>query len=165
MTKFRAAVAVLAFSAAGAVGLALDEYYTSEAIIPVPGDVPTLGFGSTKGVRMGDTTTPPKALRRFISEIKTDYEGPLKKCLTGQLSQSEYDTLVKESYNAGAGAICREIAPKFNAAKTEEDYAAACDSFIGWRETVKGKSCRVRANDCYGLVVRRKAASESCKKS
>jgi len=164
MIKQRIAAVALVFSAAGAVSLALDEYYTGTAVIPVPGDVPTIGFGSTKGVKMGDTTTPPKALRRFITEINTDYEGPLKKCLTGQLTQSEYDALVKESYNAGAGAICREIAPKFNAAKTEEDFAAACDSFIGWRETVRGRSCKDRANNCYGLVVRRKAAAELCKK-
>jgi len=36
-------------------------------VIPVKGDVPTIGFGTTTGVKLGDTTTPPKALARALT--------------------------------------------------------------------------------------------------
>jgi lysozyme len=160
--KARTAVAALFFSATGAVTLVLNENFTDHAVIPVPGDVPTIGLGSTEGVKMGDKITVPAAFRRFIVEINKNYEGPLKKCLTAPLSQAEYDSLVDLSYNAGGGAVCREIAPLFNAAKTEEDYAAACKAIEGWRITVKGKDCRDRKNNCYGLVTRRQEERAIC---
>ena len=64
--RARTAVAGLALSAATLVGLALSEGYTDKAVIPVPGDRPTKGFGATfnpdgSAVRLGDTTTPPRA--------------------------------------------------------------------------------------------------------
>ena len=66
MRRPRTAVAALGLSAAALVGLVLREGYSDRAIIPVKGDVPTLGFGSTTRadgslVRLGDTTTPPQA--------------------------------------------------------------------------------------------------------
>jgi lysozyme len=47
MRRSRTAVAALGLSAAALVGLVLHEGYSDRAIIPVKGDVPTLGFGST----------------------------------------------------------------------------------------------------------------------
>ena len=60
----RRTVAALTLSAAALVGIVLHEGYTDRAVIPVKGDVPTIGFGTTTGVKLGDTTTPPKALAR-----------------------------------------------------------------------------------------------------
>ena len=40
-------------AAAVLVAIAVAEGYVRDAMIPVPGDVPTVGFGSTKDVRMG----------------------------------------------------------------------------------------------------------------
>lgn len=65
--KQRAAIASLALAASTLVGLALHEGYTDRAVIPVPGDVPTKGFGTTRNadgspVKMQDTTTPQRAL-------------------------------------------------------------------------------------------------------
>ncbi len=55
----RGSVTVLALSAAALVGIVLHEGYTDRAVIPVKGDVPTIGFGTTTGVKLGDTITPP----------------------------------------------------------------------------------------------------------
>ncbi|WP_297832981.1 hypothetical protein [Thermomonas sp.] len=55
-------MAALTLSAAALVGIVLHEGYTDRAVIPVKGDVPTIGFGTTTDVKIGDTTTPPKAL-------------------------------------------------------------------------------------------------------
>ena len=51
----RITVAALSLSAAAFIGLVVHEGYTDRAVIPVTGDVPTIGFGTTGGVKMGDT--------------------------------------------------------------------------------------------------------------
>ncbi len=60
----RLSVAALALSAIGFAGIVAHEGYSDKAIIPVPGDKPTIGFGTTEGVKAGDTITPPKAVIR-----------------------------------------------------------------------------------------------------
>ena len=96
----RRTVAGLTLSAAALVGIVLHEGYTDRAVIPVKGDVPTIGFGTTTGVKLGDTTTPPKALARALTDVQ-QFEGALKQCVTVPLAQHEYDALVSFSYNDG----------------------------------------------------------------
>ena len=120
--RARVGIAALALSAAGFVGIALTESYTDRAVIPVPGDVPTLGFGTTEGVKMGDKTTPPKALVRALSDV-SKFEGALKRCVKVELHQWEYDAFVSLAYNIGPGAFCGStLVKKLNAG----DYAGAC---------------------------------------
>lgn len=165
----RIPVAALALSASALVGIAMHEVYVGYAY-PDSGSVWTIGFGSTKGVKPGDKTTPERALMRLNKEIDDEYAATVKKCLTVPLHQHEFDSLVSLAYNAGAGAVCREIAPLFNRAKTDADYAKACafitdgpgGDYPGWRATVKGQDCRIRANNCYGLVIRRANERAMC---
>lgn len=46
-----------------------DEGFSSVAYIPVKGDVPTIGYGFTKGVKIGDTITRDQADIRLRKEI------------------------------------------------------------------------------------------------
>ena len=78
----RRTVAALTLSAAALVGIVLHEGYTDRAVIPVKGDVPTIGFGTTTGVKVGDTTTPPKALARALTDVQ-QFEGALIQGLKG----------------------------------------------------------------------------------
>jgi lysozyme len=105
LNKYRIVVAALGLSAAGFGSLALYEGYCASACIPVPGDVPTIGLGSTKDVKLGDKITPPVAIARALREIRT-YEDALKGCVTVPLTQGEYDAYVDLAYNIGAGAFC-----------------------------------------------------------
>jgi lysozyme len=127
--KTRSAVAVLALSAAGFVGIISHEGYTERAVIPVPGDVPTIGLGSTvhedgSPVQMGETITPPKAIRLSVAHIAKD-EVQLRKCFFGdsKLYQHEWDAYVSLGYNIGFGAVCRSSIP---AKVRAEQYEAAC---------------------------------------
>jgi len=79
--KRRTIVGSLALSAVALVSLVLSEGYTDRAVIPVKGDVPTIGFGTTQGVRMGDTITPPRALARALMDVN-QFEGAIKRCVT-----------------------------------------------------------------------------------
>jgi lysozyme len=84
-TNPRIVVAALSLSAAAFGGMVLHESYSDKAIIPVRGDVQTIGFGTTEGVKMGDTITPPKAVVRALQDV-AKFEGAVKQCVTVPLA-------------------------------------------------------------------------------
>lgn len=126
--RTRQIAAALTLSASAIVGIALHEGYRDTAYIPVPGDVPTIGFGTTEGVKMGDLITPPKALARALTDVQK-FEGALKQCVRVPLHQYEYDAFVSLAYNIGSGAFCGStLVRKLNAG----DYAGACAEIDRW---------------------------------
>jgi lysozyme len=128
----------------------MSESYTSTAVIPVPGDVPTIGFGTTEGVKLGDKITPPVALQRALMDVQK-FEGALKQCVKVPLSQNEYDSLTSLSYNIGSGAFCGStLVRKLNAG----DYAGACLEIKRW-DKFQGKPLR-------GLTLRRQREYTEC---
>ena len=155
----RRTVAGLTLSAAALVGIVLHEGYTDRAVIPVKGDVPTIGFGTTTGVKLGDTTTPPKALARALTDVQ-QFEGALKTCVTVPMAQHEYDALVSSSYNVSRRALCQSF---FNGTATAENYTGACAELLRWR-FFQGKDCALPTNArlCGGLATRREAEYRQC---
>ena len=150
----------LVLSAAGLVSILGLEGYTDKAVIPVPGDKPTLGFGTTAGVKMGDRTTPPKALARALSDVQK-YEGALKQCVKVPLHPYEYDAFVSLAYNVGPGAFCgSRLVARLNGL----DYVGACAEITRWRY-YQGKDCSLQANQrlCGGLWVRRQGEAARCR--
>jgi lysozyme len=139
------------------VGLVTYEGYTEEAIIPVPGDVPTLGFGTTGGVKLGDKTTPPKALRRALIDIQK-FEGAVKSCVRMPLTQTEYDLLVDFSYQYGAATLCKStMVREINAG----NYEASCRGYLLYKR-VAGRDCSLPGSTCRGVWVRSKARYDAC---
>ncbi len=146
----RTTIAALGLSASGLVGIALSEGYTGRAVIPVPGDVPTVGFGTTGGVKLGDTTTPPKALERALRDVQK-FEGALKQCVTVPLAQYEYDSYVALAYNIGPYNFCSStLVRKLNAG----DYMGACSEILRWN--------RAGGRVVDGLTARRKREYQLC---
>ena len=149
--RHRIAVAVLSLSAAAFGGLVAYEGYSDRAIIPVPGDVPTIGFGTTEDVQMGDTITPLKAVERALQDV-TRFEGAIKQCVRVPLHQYEYDAAIQLSYNIGPTAFCNStVVRRFNAG----DYEGACEAFLMWNK-VNGRVVR-------GLVLRRQKEYRLCR--
>lgn len=167
----RIAIAALSLSAAGFVSLVAHEGYSDRAIIPIKGDRPTVGFGSTfrddgTPVQMGDTITPPKAVARSYAHIAKD-ESRLKQCVTAPLTQYEYDTLVDHAYQYGAAATCNSTIVKLTNAQR---YEEACDAYLEWKYmkykiggTWHKKDCSIRSNGCYGVWLRSIARQRKCK--
>lgn len=148
--KRRVPATAWALSAVGLVAIAMFEGYSDRAIIPVPGDVPTIGFGTTSGVKLGDRTTPQQALGRALSDI-SKFEGAIRECVKVPLHQHEYDVAVTFSYNVGSKAFCSStLVRRWNAG----DYAGGCDELARW-VYVKGR--RVQ-----GLVNRRDRERRQC---
>ena len=155
----RRSLAALSLSAAALVGIVLHEGYSDRAIIPVPGDVPTIGFGTTAGVKLGDTITPPQALARALVDVQ-QFEGAIKTCVTVPLTQNEYDAYVSFAYNVGSRAFCQStLVKKLNLG----DFKGACDELLRWRY-FQGKDCALPENRrlCGGLVKRREAEYRQC---
>lgn len=162
MSASRVAIAALSLSAAGLVGIALHEGYTERAVRPLPTDVPTVGFGTTRRpdgspVQMWDVVTPPQALARALADVQR-FEGALRQCVRVPLHQHEYDAYLSFAYNVGASAFCSStMARRLNAG----DYAGACSEFSRWT-FFQGKDCKDPSNRCAGLVMRRMEERKKC---
>ena len=109
--QVRSALGVLVLAASTLVGIAVHEGYKDEAYIPVPGDVPTIGYGTTAGVKMGDKTTPTRSLVRLLDELEGVYAQGVKRCVTVPLYQYEYEAFVRLAYNVGVPTFCRKALP------------------------------------------------------
>ena len=154
-SRQRTAIGSLALLASTLVGLALSESYSDKAIIPVPGDRPTTGFGTTfnadgSPVRMGQVTTPPRALVDLLRDA-SKFEQAVKRCAPVPMYPHEYSVFVQFTYNVGESAFCKStLAKKLNAL----DYAGACQELLRW-DKVQGRTVR-------GLTLRRQAEYREC---
>lgn len=161
----RLAVAALSLSAVGFAGIALQEGYSDQAIIPVPGDVPTYGLGSTvredgNPVQLNDRIRPQQAIRLAVRDIGAK-EAQLRDCFgTATLTQAEWDAYVDLAYNVGVGAVCRSsIISKVQ----RQAYAAGCRTILDFKR-VQGRDCSAPENArfCGGVWGRRQAAYRLC---
>lgn len=145
-------VAALSVSAVMAVSLWVAEGYTDKAVIPVEGDRPTYGFGSTfrsdgTPVQMGDKTNPVDAVQRSLAHIQKDEIG-IRRCVTAPLSQTEYDLMVDFSYQYGVRRLCNStMVRKANV----RDYAGSCKGYLEYKK-VQGYDCSTPGNKrCWGV--------------
>ena len=121
-------IAAISLSATALVAIALHEGYKENAYLPMAGDIPTIGFGTTSGVKLGDKTSPEKALQVALRDIQK-FEGALKQCVKVPLTQGEYDVYISLSYNIGSGNFCRStLVKKLNG----QDYEGACKEILRW---------------------------------
>ena len=147
--KRRAPLAALAISGAGLVAIAGYEGFVGQAYRDIVG-VWTIGFGTTKGVKPGDTITPVKALERKGEDLRK-FHKEISSCVKVPLTQNEYDAYMSLSYNIGPTAFCGStLVKKLNA----KDYEGACKEILRWNRA-GGKVVR-------GLVIRRESEYRLC---
>ena len=146
----RVRLAGLSLSAAALIGLAVHEGYRDTAYIPVPGDVPTIGFGTTEGVKLGDKITPIKALERKLSDVQK-FEGAIRECVGAPLYQHEYDAYTSLAYNIGPKAFCDSTLVRL---LNQERYEEACRQILRW-DKFKGQPLP-------GLTKRRQDEFKKC---
>ena len=163
----RVAIASLGLSASGLVAIAVQEHYTDEAVIPVKGDVPTVGFGMTRRpdgspVRLGDRTTPVEALQRTLAYTQ-EADTKIKRCVTAPLHQAEYDLMADFGYQYGIGALCASsMVSRANAG----DYAGSCEAYALYRKA-GGYDCSTLVDGqpnkrCWGVWARSQARRAKC---
>ena len=82
------------------------EGFRGKAYIPVPGDVPTIGYGFTHGVRMGDTMSREEADARLITEL-VPYEQAVQRGCTNPPNQNQFDAMVLLCFNIGISGFLK----------------------------------------------------------
>lgn len=164
LTPVRLFIGALAVSAAGFASTALNEDFIGKAKIPTKNDRCTNGFGSTfredgSPVQCGEVITPPQAIVRSLTHIAKDEAG-IKACVTGALSQKEYDLLVDFTYQYGVAATCKSsIVRHYNAG----NYSQACEAYAQYKYS-GGYDCSTPGNRiCAGVYTRSLARRDACK--
>lgn len=146
----RQELAALTLSATALIAIVYHEGYRENAYIPIAGDVPTIGYGTTKGVKLGDKTDPLSALSTAHRDIKT-FEGAIKSCVKVPLYQWEYDAYTSLAYNIGGSAFCNSTLVRMLNAGRYED---ACKQILRW-DKFQGKPL-------VGLTKRRNEEYKRC---
>lgn len=145
----------LVISVVGLGTITIHEGYSNKAYIPIPGDVPTIGYGNTtyangSRVQIGDTITRIEATELLGNKVNT-FERQVKSCVKVPLSQNEYDSFVSLTYNIGGQAFCNStLVKKLNT----YDYEGACKEILKW-DKFRGKSLK-------GLTKRRVQEYKQC---
>lgn len=146
----RIAIAALSLSATALVSIALHESYREDAYLPTRDDVPTIGFGTTEGVKIGDSITPERALVRLLADA-SKFERAVKRCAPVPMHMHEFSAFVSLTYNIGEGAFCGStLARKLR----DLDYTGACKEILRWN--------RQAGRELRGLTIRRKAEYALC---
>ena len=114
-------------------------------------DVPTIAYGRTKEVQMGDTCTQQQA-EDWLEEELVEYEGYVEKAVTVPLEQNQFDALVSWTYNLGPSNLTRSSMLRVLNAS---DYDNVPEQIMRWNKA----GGRVLA----GLVRRREAEAEMFK--
>ena len=116
-----------------------------EAYLPTPDDVPTIGYGHTKGVQMGDTCTEEEA-EAFLRADLAWAEAAVESATQVDLTDNEFAALVSITFNIGQtnfdrSTLLREL--------NQRDFVDASAQFLVWD--------RQRGVELPGLERRRKA--------
>ena len=128
MINPRRAAAALAVSATAIISIAQMEDYKGSAYLDSV-QVPTIGFGTTEGVKMGDHIDPVRALVRLQTGAEKRAD-EIRKCIGDvPLYQHEWDAYVSMSYNIGSSAFCHSTLLKKLKAR---DYPGACAEIKRW---------------------------------
>jgi lysozyme len=116
--------------------------------------IPTICFGETRGVKMGDKATAEQCKGMLIDRLD-EFSAGIDRCLPGNLPYPVYVAFLSVSYNIGTQAFCgSSMARKANAG----DIPGACDALLLWdRATVAGVKVKIP-----GLTRRRVEERELC---
>ena len=143
----KAAVAMAAVSLVGAFeGLRTYAYRD-------PVGIPTICFGETRGVKMGDKATVDECKGMLSDALANEYAVKMEKCIRNpeNVPDTSYIAFLSFTYNVGSGAFCKStLARKLNAG----DLDGACYELKKW-----DKAMGIRLP---GLTKRRAAEMALC---
>jgi lysozyme len=92
------------------------------------GGVPTIGWGHTRGVKLGDTCTVSEAADWFMDDTH-DAVNAVIRSLDVPVNQCQFDALVAFTFNVGAGSEAHSHLIQF---VNGRHFEAAADEFQRW---------------------------------
>ena len=115
-----------------------------------PVGIPTICFGETKAVKLGDRLTIDQCKDMLAARVE-EFGAGVDRCVTSVLPPTRKAALVSFSYNVGINAFCGStLVKKLNAG----DVAGACNELNRWT--------RAGGIVLPGLVKRRAEEREMC---
>lgn len=100
------------------------------AYMPTPQDVPTIGYGHTDGVQMGDTCTAEEA-EAWLREDLAEAEACVEESVAKLLHENEHAALVSLCFNIGRHAFAGSTLVRL---LNEGDFDAAQAQFKRWNK-------------------------------
>lgn len=122
----------IGLTVAGALAIGLVGGYEglrTKAYYDVVG-VPTVCFGETRGVEMGDSYTVDEC-KAMLGTALTEFETGMRKCMVrpDAVPDKPYVAFLSFTYNVGVGAFCKStLARKLNSG----DMRGACNELAKW---------------------------------
>lgn len=93
-----------------------------------PSLIPTIGYGHTTGVKIGDTITQADAERYLLQDIKR-FEQAVTALVTVPVNENQFSALVSFTFNVGVGAFkSSTLLKKLNL----RDYKGCSNEFDRW---------------------------------
>lgn len=166
--RVRVAVALLTVSAAGFATWQASESFVAKPMIPTKGDVPTIGYGSTRyedgrPVRLSDAPITRERGEVLARNLMSADEVLFRASLPGvKLHQEEYDLYMDFVGQFGIGNW-RQSSPRKHLLAGR--YRAACDSLLLWKKQA-GRDCSKPENwgpnGCKGVWTRQLERHKKC---
>lgn len=116
-----------------------------------PVGIPTICFGETRGVRMGDVATAEQC-RGMLADRLAEFGAGIAPCLPADIPDESRAAFLSAAYNIGTGAFC---ASSMSRRALAGDLGGACDALLMWD---KAKGIRLP-----GLTKRRAAEQALCR--
>lgn len=112
--------------------------------------VPTVCYGETKGVHMGDVYTKEKCASMFVERLD-EFAARVEKCVEKPMSDKTEVAFVSLAYNIGWGGFCRShVVRLYNDGQLRE----ACDAMLAFN--------RAGGRPVTALTHRRQAERKLC---
>lgn len=93
-------------------------------------NIPTIGVGHIKGVKMGDVITMEQADAFLANDLKAA-ESAINNCVKVLLEQHQFDALASWTFNLGGGALAGSTMLKCLNAK---QFDQAADEMLKWNK-------------------------------
>lgn len=156
-TKTKIASSIIAAAMACCLPFIISHEGEELEAYPDTGGVWTICHGVTIGVKPGDTKTKEECdeltrqtLQEFMDKVAAEIKiEPSPKMLAAHASFA---------YNIGIGGYRRSMTLRET---NKGNVEKGCNAMMNWY-TAGGRDCRIRSNNCYGVIVRRKAEVQMC---
>lgn len=113
-------------------------------------NIPTVCYGETEGVKIGDTYTKSQCQEMLAKKLPR-YAAEVDKCIKVTISDKTRAAFISFAYNVGTSGFCKSTAArKLNAGDTR----GACDALMAWN--------RAGGRVVRGLINRRTAERKIC---
>lgn len=111
-------------------GLELIKHYESLRLkaYRCPAGIPTIGYGHTKGVKMGQSITEEQANAFLVEDLNDAEQAVIRHKLN--TNQNQFDALVSLVFNIGSGNFAKSTLLK--KAKVNSNDGSIADEFRKW---------------------------------